>query len=149
MIRIVCLCGLLVLMTQGRENPFVPYDPAAQKAAKVKKTASDTHASTPESLSRQIINFQHIRFIVMEKQVLIETKDKLRREFTLKHPSRIILDFYGNTDFPPRFRTLGSSVFNQLKMAKHKGYYRVVFETGQKYSYKVAPYKYGYTLTVE
>lgn len=147
--RILCLCCLLFLSAQGRENPFTPYDAAAEQAKKGKTGLSDSPSSRRALSSKKIINFQHIRFIVMEKQVLIETKDKLRRDFTLKHPPRIVLDFFGSTDFPPRFRVLEVSVFQKLKMAKHKGYYRVVFETEQKQPYKVSPYKYGYMLTLE
>ncbi len=148
---------LCVTVLQARENPFVPaeepkvqlqqtagaaFRPAPQtNKRKILATASPSSPSKPE-----VVNFQNIRFLVQSDRIRIETKDTMIKDFRIAEPTRFILDFKSDADFPTRSRTLHTSPFKALRMGVHDGFYRVVIELGDKSGYEIHPYKYGYLL---
>ncbi|MHC3993422.1 AMIN domain-containing protein [Thiomicrolovo sp. ZZH C-3] len=100
-------------------------------------------------MSSQTVNFQQARFLFSEGKVRIESKDKLAKHFVIRKPTRIILDFEANADFPTRKRKVNVAPFKEIRMGMHPGYYRVVIELHKHADYSVEPSKYGYTLTLQ
>ena len=152
---------LMFSFLYARENPFVPVETsvkdtegssavipsAGEKKVQAPIPSAENSAKVQTSESKpEIINFQHIRFLVQSERIRIETKDKLIKDFTIANPTRFILDFKSEADFPTRSRTLNTPPFKGLRMGVHKGFYRVVIELDGKSTYTITPYKYGYLL---
>ncbi len=162
--RFTILLLLIFSFLQARENPFVPAAVPTEEAGISDVQTPVANGMKPEShaLKRseksakakmsgakpEVVNFQHIRFLVQSDGIKIETKDKLIKDFAIANPTRFILDFKSEADFPTRSRSLNSAPFKALRMGVHKGFYRVVIELDGKSGYTITPYKYGYLLTL-
>jgi hypothetical protein len=155
-------CSLLT----ARDNPFapVPSVPVPETAAAVSETqiVSESEVKVPvknddtSSASEQkaqngseIVNFQQVRFVLSAKEVRIESKDKIIKHFAIKKPTRIILDFAGNADFPTRKQGISLSPFKEIRLGTHEKYYRAVIELKRPAEYTIKPFKYGYILTLK
>ncbi|MBN2782941.1 MAG: AMIN domain-containing protein [Campylobacterales bacterium] len=81
---------------------------------------------------------QYIKFSEDTKTLKIETKNELMRDFLLVKPHRIVLDFKKIHDsFLQHFsKDNPNSVFKNITIGNHKGYYRVVIELDGFYRYK-------------
>jgi hypothetical protein len=150
-------CSLLT----ARENPFSPIPSAPVSVpeqqiplgSKAGKPDISDHASS--AAQRQVpkgsetVNFQQVRFVLSATEVRIESKDKLKKHFAIKKPTRIILDFAGNADFPTRRHSVGLSPFKEIRLGTHEKYYRAVIELERPADYTIKPFKYGYILTLQ
>ena len=153
--RFFWMTALLLTALQGRENPFVPVETAG---AKVRHTTAAVPGSSARSVPQErtavksteakaeIASFQGIRFLVRSDGMKIETEDKLIKHFSIMKPTRFILDFKSDADFPTRSRALHRPPFKALRMGVHKGFYRVVLELEGSHDYSIKPYRYGYIL---
>lgn len=164
---LILLLGCLSILT-ARENPFVPVPETPEAVAPVHESGivilSDEEVaqlkseeqdmplvqeSTVSEAQTETINFQQVRFLFSDGQIRIETKDRLKKDFALTDPARIILDFATAADFPSRKRSLSTPPFSALRLGAHNGYYRVVIELEKRAGYKIEPYRYGYILSLD
>ncbi|WP_345970343.1 AMIN domain-containing protein [Sulfurimonas sp. HSL1-6] len=140
----------------ARDNPFLPSPsspeplPPKIKERPVKETVvKEAPVKETHSLATQTVNFQQARFLFSEGNVRIESRDKLAKHFVIRKPTRIILDFEANADFPTRKREVSVAPFKEIRMGMHPGYYRIVIELEKRADYSIEPSKYGYTLTLK
>lgn len=164
---LILLLGCMSILT-ARQNPFVPVPHTPEAVAPVhengivilsdeevaqlkseEQEVAPVQKETAVAPQTEIINFQQVRFLFSDRQIKIETKDRLKKDFALRDPARIILDFATVVDFPSRKRSLGIPPFSALRLGAHKGYYRVVIELEKASGYKIKPYKYGYILSLD
>ncbi len=161
----------LIAVLFGRENPFVPIDDTVEsqihskdsgdiviltdeEAVALEQDAEEVNVTEkkPEIIEKktkpQIINYQQIRLIVTGESIQIETKDILKKHFSISNPTRLILDFKSDVIYPSRNKKIKISPFSVLRIGSHKGYYRVVLELEHPVKYKVSKYKFGYILTL-
>ena len=154
--RILAIFLLMLAALGARENPFVPGAPDAAGAAR--PAVPDMPAASEEmapsaaqeepviASESESVDFGVIRFYVSGGEVQIETKDRLKQHFAIKNPTRLILNFASDTDFPTRKQALVIAPFREIRVGAHKGYYSVVIELDTPVRYKVKTAENGYTL---
>jgi hypothetical protein len=155
--RVLIICLFLLISLQARENPFVPLTDGTDKGARpaapdrgVPAEVGRTAASGEEAPAgeTETVDFGVIRFFVSGGEIQIETKDRLKQHFAIKHPTRFILNFSSTADFPTRKQTLKLAPFHEIRVGAHKGYYSVVIELDSPARYKMRPADGGYALTL-
>jgi len=154
-------CSLLT----ARDNPFIPVPSVSVSEPAVSETeieiVSETEVNVPDKNDNtspaaesraengsETVNFQQVRFVLSDKEVRIESKDKIKKHFAIKNPTRIILDFDAKADFPTRKQEVSLSPFKEIRLGTHETYYRAVIELTKPADYTLKPFKYGYILTL-
>ena len=84
---------------------------------------------------KKIADYQFISFAVSGKKLKIMTQDKKIRSFMLLDPYRIVLDFRRDADFRSYQKKFKRSIYKNIRIGNHKGYYRVVIELDGQYKY--------------
>jgi len=69
--------------------------------------------------------------------LLVQTDDKLLRQFTLVEPNRLVLDFKSNRNFLVYKKEAINSFIKKVIVGNHNGYYRVVLYLDAKYKTEV------------
>jgi len=155
--RVLTIFLLLLALLEARENPFtpgapetanparpaVPDMPAGPDGAKAQAAAEEEAAGSSES---ENVDFGVIRFFVSGGEVQIETKNRLKQHFAIKNPTRFILNFASNADFPTRKQVLHLAPFREIRVGAHEGHYSVVIELDSPVRYKITPREGGYSL---
>jgi hypothetical protein len=98
--------------------------------------------------TEQRVDFDFINFQVSEKTIQIKTDDKLRQNFLLVNPHRIVLDFEREANFLSYKKTLKTVPFTQLRLGNHDGYYRVVITLDGRYRYELESTHSGYRIQI-
>lgn len=159
------------LLLTARENPFAPPQTATNKSSIIKKQITVTpvaskkrgpkiHPQRPivpqkEKLSseastkRVVFNTLKARFIVHKDSVYIETKDRLKKHFSLKTPASIVMDFVSASDFASKRTVIEGLPVIKIEMGAHGSYYRVVFRLDRSYKYSIEEVKYGLLLKLK
>jgi hypothetical protein len=155
--RVWIVLAVFVTFLGARENPFIPavtQDADAQQVQTTTLSPADERAAEPSpgpdvvNVERPVekIDFKTIRFDVRSDRISIVTKDKLKKHFMVKAPTRIILNFNSSGNFPTQRQTVGTAGVKEIRMGAHKGYYSVVIELEKMSDYKIVPAPDGYTL---
>ncbi|WP_345979809.1 AMIN domain-containing protein [Sulfurimonas sp. HSL3-2] len=84
---------------------------------------------------KKIADYEFISFAVSGKKLKIMTKDKKIRSFMLLDPYRIVVDFKRDADFRSYQKKFKRSIYKNVRIGNHKGYYRVVIELDGQYKY--------------
>ena len=94
---------------------------------------------------RKIAELSFVSFYENNKKLKIMTQDKLLRHFVLVKPHRIVCDFQRDTHIRSYVKkTPQGSLFRQIRVGTHDGYYRVVVELDGYYMYSIKKNKQGY-----
>lgn len=83
---------------------------------------------------------------LMDKKILLYSSDELERSFVMSEPCRVVLDFKSTNRVKNQNIKLDKSIFTQLKVGFHDGYYRLVFELDGKYKHKLTKKETGYEI---
>jgi len=116
------------------QNYNEPKEYSLIKQKKIKNT---------QSKYRKIASIKYAKFYTNGKKLRIITKDKMIRSFELTNPSRIVMDFYRDSNMKSYSTKKLNSAFNQIRIGNHKGYYRVVLELDGLYKYNIYNTKKG------
>jgi len=151
------------LLLSARENPFTPAQ-ATTKSSSIKsltvapkKRGPKIHPQrpivikkvdvpSPDSENNVVFNTLKSRFLVYEDRIYIETKDRLKKHFSLEHPNRIVIDFRSSSDFASKRSIINGLPVTKIEVGAHGSYYRVVFRLDKSYRYSVEDAKYGLLL---
>lgn len=169
---LIVLLFTLPLMTEARENPFVPATEAeksAEKEAVVVKQAAEeveeanidpmpveieTTTAAPQEekpkteVKKEVVNYAKARFVFSDNSAYIETKDKVLRHFAISTPPSIVVDFKASADFASKRKELTVKPFNKLEMGAHGDRYRVVLRLDKKHKYRIESAQYGQLITI-
>jgi len=96
----------------------------------------------------EIASLKFIHFYAQGKILKIVTEDKMLRHFLLVKPHRIVCDFKRDTDIGSFVKKVKSSLFQEIRVGTHKGYYRVVIRLDGYYQYRVEKNPTGYIFTL-
>jgi len=96
----------------------------------------------------QIVNFRHLRIILSENIMRIETKDELMKVFVADNPKIIIINFKHKVDFATKRETFDIAPFHELRLGSHKSYYSLVVELREPHNYDFQKSTYGYELKI-
>jgi hypothetical protein len=115
-----------------------PEKPKVKKLHTVKK-----------ELFKKIAGLPFIQFYADGKKLKIVTKDTMLRNFLLVKPHRIVCDFKRQTDFGSYVKKgAKGSIFKEVRVGTHNGYYRVVIELDGYYQYELTRAKSAYIFTL-
>jgi hypothetical protein len=98
---------------------------------------------------QRIYRNDNLTIYLKSNKIKIVTSDCLQKDFELKHPQRLVLDFgddfviYNSVDKP-----LHNALVKRVKIGTHACFYRVTFVLAKAMHYKVAHKIYGYLITL-
>jgi hypothetical protein len=101
-----------------------------------------------EDKFREIAKVKYITFLNSKKSLKLVTKDKLIRHFTLVKPHRVVLDFKRDSNLK-YYSKSSKTIFKNIRVGNHDGYYRVVIELDGYYKLSVKETNYGYMVKVK
>ena len=123
---------LPIFISQNIEESTTTVNQVEKKKTKKKKYTS-------------IFSMKFIRIVTHKREIKIETKDKLIRDFLLTNPHRIVCDFKRDINIRSLEKKIKkNSCIQSLRIGNHKGYYRVVIELDGHYKYQVSQSKNSY-----
>jgi hypothetical protein len=82
------------------------------------------------------------------KTITIKTNDTLLKEFTLKHPNRIVFDFERFDSVKTFSKKVYSRYVKNIKLGHHDYFYRVIFTLAKNRRYKLIKKPYGYAISI-
>ncbi len=109
--------------------------------------SEDKKTNIKNKISKKI-GFKFINFTILEKEIFINTADKLIRNFFLVNPHKIVLDFKREANFLTYKKKLSTIPFTLLHVGNHDGYYRVVITLDGRYQYKIDSTDSGYKIKI-
>ncbi|MCK4973743.1 MAG: AMIN domain-containing protein, partial [Sulfurimonas sp.] len=114
--------------------------------------AADTTTSKPQKKTKQKIKYnniasiKHLKLYSSGKKLKLITNDKIKRDFLLVNPHRIVIDFKKDTDIKSYIKKSPKNIFREVRIGNHKGYYRVVIELDGHYRYNSQKISNGYLI---
>ena len=114
--------------------------------------AADTTTSKPQKKTKQKIKYnniasiKHLKLYSSGKKLKLITNDKIKRDFLLVNPHRIVIDFKKDTDIKSYIKKSPKNIFREVRIGNHKGYYRVVIELDGHYRYSSQKISNGYLI---
>lgn len=156
--RVLFFLALLMTVLIARENPFAPgaresvnapSQEAPETVDSVEEDESVEMKGEPTAVSEsENYDFGVIKFFVSGGVIQVETKDKLKEHLAVKNPTRFVLNFLSDSEFPTRRQILKLAPYHEIRVGSHKGYYSVVIELDSPARYKITPFDNGYTLVL-
>lgn len=113
-------------------------------------STTDTTVSIPEKKQKtkykSIASIKDLKLYSSGKKLKLVTTDKIKRDFLLVNPHRIVIDFEKDTDIKSYIKKVTKNIFTGVRIGNHKGYYRVVIELDGYYRYKIEKLSDGYLI---
>lgn len=105
-------------------------------------------ATTPKKNKKfvHLFSSKNVKIYKNEKELKIDTKDKMIRSFLLTKPYRLVLDFKKDVNLKSEEKSFNTQVFKKISIGTHKGYYRAVVTLDGQYKYKKSKQNYGYKI---
>lgn len=98
---------------------------------------------------KKLLSLNFIKIYQSSKTLKVITDDTIIRDFLLVKPHRIVFDIKKEIDIRSHVKKLSkNSIFTNIKIGNHKGYYRVVVELDGYYTYKLSHSKNSYFFTL-
>ncbi|WP_250325844.1 MULTISPECIES: AMIN domain-containing protein [unclassified Campylobacter] len=94
---------------------------------------SKTTEYTP--LSLDISN--NFKIVIDKKNISIKTNSELIREFSLKKPNRIVMDFKINPSLKNKSFEIKANYFDEIYTGVHRNFYRLVIKLDGIYNYNI------------
>jgi len=99
--------------------------------------------------SKTLVSERFLKFIVSGKSLKIETKNEAIRNFLLASPHRIVVDFKSSAEVADFTKKEFDTIFKEVRIGNHKGFYRVVFELDGLYRYEFKKVTDGYVVELK
>ena len=93
----------------------------------------------------EAIKVNFLTFYIKKHKVLIETQDKLLRNFVLVKPFRYVIDFKANKNFLTYTKKTNSFI-KKIVLGNHNGFYRVVLYLDGIYKPEIKKEAKGYLI---
>ncbi len=98
---------------------------------------------------RQIYKNENLKIALANNHIKIITNDKLLKNWILKNPKRLVLDFGDDFIIYPSYqKTISSRFIKVLKIGTHDCFYRVTLELKNRNRYTIKNTSYGYFITL-
>lgn len=105
--------------------------------------------SQKTSTYSNIVSTKDLSVLSLEKSLKLITKDEMIRNFLLTNPHRIVIDFKKDTDVKSYIKKDSNSIFKEIRIGNHKGYYRLVIELDGYYRYDIQKKSDGYHIELK
>jgi len=97
------------------------------------------------SIPAQKVKVGFLNFYIKNHKVLIQTQNKLIRNFMLIKPFRYVIDFKANKNFLT-FKKSTNTFINKIVLGNHSGFYRVVLYLDGAYKADIKKTDEGYLI---
>lgn len=87
--------------------------------------------------------------IIDKKTIIVKTYSKLLRQFTLKRPNRIVLDFDTKYILKNKIYNIENSYIEQIYSGVHRNFYRLVIKLDGIYDYSISKAKSEYIIKIK
>ena len=94
---------------------------------------------------KKIAKIKYATFLTANNILKIVTDDKMIRNFTLVQPHRVVLDFKRDSHLKSYSKS-NKTIFKNIKVGNHSGYYRVVIELDGYYKVNVTKTYDGFSV---
>ncbi|WP_200762819.1 AMIN domain-containing protein [Nitrosophilus alvini] len=111
---------LAAVMLFARENPFEPV-----KAEQFQKEPPLSETKQQPQSVQKIKIFSFLEILDNNRSIIIQTKDRAIRVFTVKNPLKTVLDFRRKNSFYTKKIDLQNENFKKVEIGSHKNYYRI------------------------
>jgi hypothetical protein len=118
----------------------------SQSMNNIKEVNVETKKPAKEKKYIHLFSSKNIKFYKNNKELKVDTKDKMIRNFLLTNPYRLVLDFKKDVNLKSETKNLSTRVFKKINLGTHKGYYRAVVLLDGQYKYKKYKQDYGYKI---
>ncbi len=114
-----------------------------QASGQVQKSASrqDSYQS--------IASIKHLSLLSSQKSLKLVTKDEVLRNFPLVNPHRLVVDFKRDSNMKSYIKKIQNSIFKEVRIGNHDGYYRAVIELDGLYRYNFKKISDGYLIELK
>ena len=109
----------------------------AKKSAKTKGSYQD------------IASIKYLSLLSFNKSLKLVTKDEALRDFMLVNPHRLVIDFKRESDFKSFVKKTSDTIFKEVRIGNHDGYYRAVIELDGLYRYDFKKIPEGYLIELK
>ncbi|MFP4485641.1 MAG: AMIN domain-containing protein [Campylobacterales bacterium] len=118
----------------------------------ITQTTKENIKETPKVTKQNKSYDTGLKFISFEidnNVLMIKTKDKLLRDFSITEPPKIVIDLAGNKNFQTKLIDTDASIFKEVAIGKHRDFYRVAIELDGIYKYSLRHTDYGLEVKAE
>jgi len=95
---------------------------------------------------QNIASIKHLSLLASQKSLKLVTKDEALRNFMLVNPHRLVIDFKREDSFKSFVKKIPQSIFKEVRIGNHDGYYRAVIELDGLYRYDFKKIQDGYLI---
>ncbi len=127
-----------------KPSPKKVVKPKPIKQPKIVKKPKKHKKHKKISKPKLIYSGEFIKIELLKNRIKIITKDKILKDFTLKQPNRLVIDFERFDIVGPFSKNIYSKRVRHLKIGHHGYFYRTSFKLNRNYRYKVTKKPYGY-----
>lgn len=106
-------------------------------------------SKSKESNYQTILSIKDISLSYLDKCLQIDTNDEVIRNFLLVDPHRIVIDFKKDVVIKNYTKKDEQSIFKEIRIGNHEGYYRVVVELDGLYRYDFKKITNGYKIELK
>lgn len=117
-----------------------------ESPAKIEAVSNTQKSVTKKESYQKIASIKHLSLYSSQKSLKLLTKDEALRNFLLVNPHRLVVDFKRDSSMKSYVKKIPNSIFKEVRIGNHDGYYRVVVELDGLYRYDFKKISEGYLI---
>ncbi len=98
---------------------------------------------------KNIASIKYLSLLSSQKNLKLVTKDEILRNFLLVNPHRLVVDFKRDSSIKSFVKKIPNSIFKEVRIGNHDGYYRAVIELDGLYRYDFKKISDGYLIELK
>ncbi len=120
-----------------------------ESPAKIEAVSNTQKSVTKKESYQKIASIKHLSLYSSQKSLKLLTKDEALRNFLLVNPHRLVVDFKRDSSMKSYVKKIPNSIFKEVRIGNHDGYYRVVVELDGLYRYDFKKVVDGYIIKLK
>lgn len=117
-----------------------------ESPAKIEAVSNTQKSVTKKESYQNIASIKHLSLYSSQKSLKLLTKDEALRNFLLVNPHRLVVDFKRDSNMKSYVKKIPNSIFKEVRIGNHDGYYRAVIELDGLYRYDFKKISEGYLI---
>ncbi|TKI68605.1 AMIN domain-containing protein [Sulfurimonas crateris] len=129
---------------------FITQSYAQQENSTQLQAVQQVQKSVPKKESyKNIASIEYLSLLSYQKSLKLVTKDRALRNFMLVNPHRLVIDFKRDSNMKSYVKKIPNSIFKEVRIGNHDGYYRAVIELDGLYRYGFKKIAEGYLIELK